>query len=75
MPPIWPGGISRAWEQDRQMALARKALDWEKQMDLCLDPEKARKYGQESPPQESEVCTMCGEFCAIKLVRDFLNRP
>jgi phosphomethylpyrimidine synthase len=40
---------------------------------LCLDPEKARKIRSESPPQESEVCTMCGPFCAIKLVRDFLK--
>ena len=68
-------GNPRSWERDRQMALARKALNWEKQLELCLDPVKARKYRQENPPQESEVCTMCGEFCAIKLVRDYLKRP
>jgi phosphomethylpyrimidine synthase len=68
-------GNPGAWERDRQMALARKSLDWEKQMALCLDPVKARKWREENPPQESEVCTMCGEFCAIKLVRDYLKRP
>ena len=68
-------GNPRSWERDRQMALARKALNWEKQLELCLDPVKARRYRQENPPQESEVCTMCGEFCAIKLVRDYLKRP
>jgi phosphomethylpyrimidine synthase len=67
-------GNKRAWEQDRQMASARKALDWEKQIGLCLDPEKARKMRAESCPGEAEVCTMCGEFCAIKLVRDFLKK-
>jgi phosphomethylpyrimidine synthase len=67
-------GHAGAWEQDRAMALARKELNWERQMSLCLDPEKARKLRSESPPQESEVCTMCGEFCAIKLVRDFLKK-
>lgn len=67
-------GNAAAWEQDRQMALARKALDWEKQISLCLDPEKARKIRAESSPSESEVCTMCGEFCAIKMVRDFLKK-
>lgn len=67
-------GQAKAWEQDRQMALARKALDWEKQIALCLDPEKARRVRAESPPSESEVCTMCGEFCAIKVVRDFLKK-
>ncbi len=67
-------GQAKAWEQDRQMALARKALNWEKQIALCLDPEKARRVRAESPPSESEVCTMCGEFCAIKVVRDFLKK-
>jgi phosphomethylpyrimidine synthase len=67
-------GSKQAWEQDRQMAMARKALNWEKQMGLCLDPEKARKIRAESSPMESEVCTMCGEFCAIKLIRDFLKK-
>ncbi len=67
-------GQGRAWEQDRQMALARKALNWERQISLCLDPEKARRMRAESSPSESEVCTMCGEFCAIKMVRDFLKK-
>jgi len=67
-------GRAQSWERDRQMALARKALDWEKQISLCLDPIKARKAREESCPAESEVCTMCGEFCAIKMVRDFLKK-
>jgi phosphomethylpyrimidine synthase len=67
-------GRGKSWEQDRQMALARKALNWEKQISLCLDPEKARRVRAESLPSESEVCTMCGEFCAIKVVRDFLKK-
>jgi phosphomethylpyrimidine synthase len=67
-------GSSRAWEQDRHMALARKALDWEKQISFCLDPEKARRMRSESSPSQTDVCTMCGEFCAIKMVRDFLKK-
>lgn len=67
-------GQAKAWEQDRQMALARKALDWERQISLCLDPEKARRVRAESSPSESEVCTMCGTFCAIKMVREFLKK-
>ena len=68
-------GNRQAWERDRAMAVARKELNWEKQISLCLDPEKARKFRSERPPQEDEVCTMCGEYCAIKLVRDFLKKP
>jgi phosphomethylpyrimidine synthase len=56
------------------MALARKALDWEKQIGFCLDPEKARRMRSESSPSQTDVCTMCGEFCAIKMVRDFLKQ-
>ena len=41
-------GQAKAWEQDRQMALARKALNWERQISLCLDPEKARRIRAES---------------------------
>jgi phosphomethylpyrimidine synthase len=67
-------GQAKAWEQDRQMALARKALNWDKQIDLCLDPARARQARAESTTKESEVCTMCGEFCAIKMVRDFLKK-
>ncbi len=67
-------GRAKSWEQDRQMALARKALNWERQIGLCLDPEKARRMRAESPPSESEVCTMCGEFCAIKMVREFFKK-
>jgi len=54
--------------------LARKALNWEKQISLCLDPEKAGRIRAESSPNESEVCTMCGEFCAIKMVREFFKK-
>jgi phosphomethylpyrimidine synthase len=55
------------------MSQARKALNWEEQIKLCLDPERAERMRKESSPRESEVCTMCGEFCAIRLVRDFLR--
>jgi phosphomethylpyrimidine synthase len=62
---------ARAW--DDEMARARKALDWEGQMHLAIDPHKASQYRQESRPQMDEVCTMCGKFCAIKMVREFFG--
>ncbi len=63
-----------AWQRDLEMSQARKALDWDTQIRLSIDPEKARKYREQSPPSTDEVCTMCGKFCAIKLVKDFLKR-
>jgi phosphomethylpyrimidine synthase len=57
----------------QEMALARKHLDWDRQFALCIDPEKARAYRQQSQPQEEEACSMCGKFCAIKIVREYFN--
>jgi phosphomethylpyrimidine synthase len=66
-------GIPGAADKDLQMARFRKALDWEGQMRLSFDPEKVYRYRSEAPPQESEVCSMCGEFCAIKTVERALR--
>jgi phosphomethylpyrimidine synthase len=55
------------------MSKARKALDWNKQISLSIDPSKAKAYRKSSQPSSDEVCTMCGEFCAIKIVRDYFN--
>ncbi|MFQ5815262.1 MAG: phosphomethylpyrimidine synthase [Candidatus Hydrothermarchaeaceae archaeon] len=57
-------------ERDREMAEARVALDWARQFKLCLDPARAMKFRKERLPHEPEVCTMCGEFCAMRLVRE-----
>jgi phosphomethylpyrimidine synthase len=66
-------GNSLAIEQDRQMALARKNLDWETQMKLAIAPDKAKAYREGNPPEESDVCTMCGKYCAIKQVREYFS--
>jgi len=67
-------GIPAARELDRKMAQCRKALDWNGQISLSLDPEKVRKWRAEVPPSESEVCSMCGEFCAIRIVEKALRK-
>jgi len=64
-------GHKHALEWDREMSKARKALDWEKQISLSIDPVKARTYRESSMPSSDQVCTMCGEFCAIKIVKDY----
>ena len=59
-------GIPGAIERDIAMAQARKRLDWEQQIQLSLDPARARELRESSPPLEDDVCTMCGELCAIR---------
>lgn len=59
----YPGAI----EWDHELSKAKIDLDWDKMISLCIDPDKARKYRQSLPPNENEkLCSMCGEFCAIK---------
>lgn len=67
-------GIKGAMEKDIQMAKCRKALDWNGQIALSLNPEKVKEWRAEIPPTESEVCSMCGEFCAIRTVERALKK-
>jgi phosphomethylpyrimidine synthase len=66
-------GNRRALERDLTMAKYRKALDWEGQIQTSLDPERARAMRDSRKPTDSDVCTMCGEFCAIKVLNQEEN--
>jgi phosphomethylpyrimidine synthase len=67
-------GIKGAIDIDTAMAKKRKALDWDGQIALCLDPERVKTWRSEVPPAGSDVCSMCGEFCAIKTVEEALKK-
>jgi len=60
-------GLKGAFERDKTMSKARKALQWDEQIRLSLDPERAKAFRESSPPSDSDVCTMCGSLCAIKV--------
>lgn len=63
------GQREHARKRDYEMSLARKNLDWEKQFELSIDPEKARAVW-ERRKSKSDACSMCGELCAIKIVKN-----
>lgn len=65
-------GMRYAKARDLDMARARKELDWQRQMDLCFHPEKATQLRESSEIGKDNVCTMCGEFCAIKRLQEIL---
>jgi phosphomethylpyrimidine synthase len=67
-------GVKGAIDKDIAMAKRRKALDWNGQIELSLNPEKVKQWRAEVPPAESQVCSMCGEFCAIKTVEEALRK-
>jgi phosphomethylpyrimidine synthase len=60
-------GSKQAIGWDREMSAARKKRDWKKQISLSIDPQKAEIYRSSSKPHISNVCTMCGDYCSIKL--------
>jgi len=63
------GQRERARYVDYEMSLARRDFDWEKQFKLSVDPERARRIW-ENRKSNSEACSMCGDLCAIKLVKE-----
>ena len=67
-------GVKGAMDKDIQMAKCRKKLDWEGQFALALDPEKARRLRAESGVADHGACTMCGEFCAYKVMDDAMEK-
>ena len=67
-------GVKGAREWDEEMSKARKALDWEAQAKLSLDPELSRQvHGR--IPSAGATCSMCGEYCAMEIVDKYLTRP
>ncbi len=67
---------NRASDWDLKMANARANLDWETQFKLAIDEEKARSIFSRSrklmPDETGSVpCTMCGEFCALKILAKY----
>lgn len=66
-------GNKAAWQRDEQMSRYRKALDWEGQTKMAIDPEKIRAFRKERSLQD-DVCSMCGEYCAMKIVTEYFKK-
>ncbi len=60
-------GIPGAFERDRKMSECRRKFDWQGQVEASLDPDKTSALLEKSKSANEEGCTMCGEFCAIRL--------
>jgi phosphomethylpyrimidine synthase len=61
-----------ARDRDDELSRARFAFDWNRQFELSLDPETARKFHDEDLPADyfksAEFCSMCGpKFCSMKV--------
>jgi len=59
-------GNKKAIERDRKMSAARKDLDWEGQKACAID-----KTVFEGIPDDGKPCTMCGEYCSMKIFKEY----
>ncbi|MHB8109948.1 MAG: phosphomethylpyrimidine synthase ThiC [Syntrophorhabdaceae bacterium] len=66
-------GSKKALELDKAMSTFRKALDWKGQIECAIDPDKIRTFRKERNLKD-DVCSMCGEFCSMKLMKDYFKK-
>ena len=72
-------GRPDAQKIDDEMSDARYGFDWNRQFELCLDPDRAKEYHDETLPQdvfkEAEFCSMCGpKFCSYKITKSIVEK-
>ena len=68
-------GHPGAQMRDNALSLARFEFRWEDQFNLCLDPDRARAFHDETLPAEgaklAHFCSMCGpHFCSMKITQE-----
>jgi len=64
----------KASDWDYRMDIARKNLDWEAMIKESIDPELSREIHYRNGIMDDDVCSMCGDFCAIKILKDALDK-
>ena len=63
-------GIPSAIKMDNDMSKARAKRDWKTQFELALDKELPLERRKSQQPSVEDVCTMCNEYCSIKIMED-----
>ncbi len=60
-------GNKKAIERDRLMSIARKDLDWENQAKYAIDKCVFENIKNGKP------CTMCGQYCSMKIFKEYFK--
>ncbi len=66
-------GIKGAAEKDLALSILRHKRDWAGQIAASIDPEKARAYHDSSPSSIRDACSMCSEFCPMRMLEEKLR--
>jgi len=64
----------RGAKWDKEMSVARKSFNWDRMLELSVDPERAAEHRQKRKSKSPDVCSMCGNLCAMKLVDKILKK-
>ncbi|MBN1682551.1 phosphomethylpyrimidine synthase ThiC [Candidatus Bathyarchaeota archaeon] len=65
--------IASRW--DYKISEARAELNWDKQINLAINPEKVKTLLEKRSPTTTaeKGCSMCGDFCAIKILKQYMK--
>lgn len=56
---------------DDELSIARRELNWNRMFELCIDKNIKEMH---SELINKNSCTMCGKYCALKIVREYLDQ-
>lgn len=62
---------ARLWDQ--KLSEARLKMDWQRQFELAIDPERAEQMKRDRSGDSKIGCTMCGKYCAAEIVAQYLH--
>jgi phosphomethylpyrimidine synthase len=60
-------------DRDKEMSIARRDLNWHKQFELAIAKDEAVRIRSERQPSAEDSCTMCGQFCASRILKGMFD--
>ncbi|GER93443.1 5-hydroxybenzimidazole synthase BzaF [hot springs metagenome] len=63
----------RKRDKDKEMSIARRDLNWHKQFELAITKDEAVRIRDERQPSAEDSCTMCGQFCASRILKGMFD--
>jgi len=60
--------VPGAMNWDKAMSELRVKRDWKGQIKKSIDPVKAKKYRNSSISVDKDFCTMCSDYCSMKIM-------
>jgi phosphomethylpyrimidine synthase len=66
--------IPLALNWDRAMSELRVKRDWKNQIKKSIDPVKAAKYRKSSLSVDKDFCTMCSDYCSMKIMEQYFAK-